>query len=441
LVGAIASVSIGGAAVTLQAQVLHLPPVYRRVLPAKTVIMRIRRPAQEDGGSPVSQQGQEGPGPDTLGRAKTGSSASGSLAPARGVATVQLSLDDGQFIVQLQARPIATIALGDRLLRDLVNQINADFRDELVATSDYPLYPVSLVGDLPAVSVAPGQTVELYADSDEPDLRIGFGAVLALAEPKADGAAGALLTAAGFQLDIVGSHQIVGASARPRASLPVVFSQFRLGLNSDQQVQVDGDPEATAGTEIEHALAAADQLAVSGQLDFEWATWTPKMRLALSPSYAVNWTRLDAPPFPQVTVDGVSKPAEEVFSAEALARTKQAWANVKPLDEMGVLLTANFIHRDLPLYYAGLGVTRREILVQGVRFGRAKNEDGSAGEIDPESLVGLLDRRDVTVWRAVMGTRLAGVIDLRVDASGSIGVERVKPLLRVLIARGFPVGQ
>ena len=50
-------------------------------------------------------------------------------------------------------------------------------------------------------------------------------------------------------------------------------------------------------------------------------------------------------------------------------------------------------------------------------------------------------RMDVTVWRAVMGTRLAGVIDLRVDASGSIGVERVKPLLRVLIARGFPVGQ
>jgi hypothetical protein len=101
-----------------------------------------------------------------------------------------LNRTPGQFIVQLQAKPIATIALGGRLLRDLVNQINADFRDELVATSDYSLYRVSLVGDLPAGSVAPGQTMELYADSDEPDLRIGFGAVLALAEPKADGAGG-----------------------------------------------------------------------------------------------------------------------------------------------------------------------------------------------------------------------------------------------------------
>jgi hypothetical protein len=391
--------------------------------------------------------------PDSVGRAKADSIARAAdavaMAAAIAATTVRLAIDDGQFIVQSPAKPMTTIPVGDRLVRDFVNQINTDLKDDLEATSDYPLYQASWIGPMPVVPVKPGDSVDVYADSDEPDLRIGFGAVLALAEPKTGGDNNGILTQAGFQLDIVGSHQLIGEPETHGWSRPVLFSQVRLGLNSDQQIQVQREENTTAGSttgspagsQVENALAQADQLAVSAQLDFEWATWTPKMRLVLTPSYAVNWTRVDAPPFPRVTVDGVSKPAEDLFSADALAQTKNDWANVKPLDEKNLMLTANFFHHDTPLYYAGLGVTRREILVPGVRYIRQRADDGSAGPIDPESLRGLLARTDVNVWRAVMGTRLAGVMDLRVDASGSIGRERVKPLLRILIARAFPVGQ
>jgi hypothetical protein len=434
-VAAIAVAIVAAAAATSSAQVMHLAPAYRRVLPSDAVILTIKRKPLPPEPRQASQDNID---------ARATARANAAEAAAIAAATVRLAIDDGQLVVQSPAKPIATIPIGDRLVRDFINQIKADLPD-LEVTSDYPLYAASSIGRLQVAPLKPGDSTVVYANSDEPDLRIGFGVVLALAEPKTENETSGILTQTGFQLDVVGSHQLAGAAATHHWARPVVFSQFRLGLNSDQQIQVKPGDAVTDGSEVssqlDQALGQADQVALSAQLDLEWATWTPKMRLVLTPSYAVNWTRFDTPPFPRIPVDGVATPAEDVFTADALARTKNDWAHVKPLDEANLMLTANFFHHEMPIYYAGLGIARREILVPGFHYIRSSASEGSPGPIDPESLRGLLGRTDVRVWRAVLGTRLAGVMDLRVDASGSIGNERVEPLLRVLIARAFPIGQ
>jgi hypothetical protein len=172
------------------------------------------------------------------------------------------------------------------------------------------------------------------ANSDEPDLRIGFGVVLALAEPSTGATTPGILAQAGFQLDLVGTHQVVGPAKRDEKRRALTYAQWRLGLNADQQLQVDKNVPANNGSlegaQIEQALAQADQIALSGQIDQEWPSADGRFSRALSASYALSWERLQTPALPTVVVGGTRVPVEGTFSVDAIQRTRNDLAGCSP---------------------------------------------------------------------------------------------------------------
>jgi hypothetical protein len=455
LVACAVLLTLTAAALPATAQVIHLPAAHKRPLPRCTVILSIsskdttvhaskRDNARAPLGLCAIKPAGKAKAPSTSDfavRTQGGPQTSAPAAPSSAAKQFSLIVDDGNIFLQAPSQT-GPVPLGNRTVLDVVNQLRVS-DTTLRFTSDYPLYPASYIGtDVEVV----GDHIEVLANSDDPDLRIGFGVVLALQPPGTTTQTSGIMTQTGFQLDIVGSHQLyapISTDLTKDHKYPEIYSQFRLGLNGDQQIQLRATDSgstsigSTTDSQFEAALGQADQVALSGQVDFEWSRWNPKITFALTPSYAVSWTRPEAPPLPRVNVAGVSTAADSVFSAAAVARTQKAWAQVEPLSEFGLMLSANFLQHHEPLYYAGAGVMKREVIQPHARF-RLK---GSPATPDPESLDGYLSRDYVNVWRAVLGARLAGVLDLRVDASGSIGKELVQPLLRVLIARAFPIAQ
>ena len=395
------------------AQVIHLPPAHRRVLPPNTPVLTI--------------------------------------VPNGNLGDATISVDADQVFIQRVDGVNFTVALGDRLIRDVMNQLVAELQQANVTVrSRFPMYPASYIGSKAAEVVPAGDEFVVLANADEPDIRIGFGLVMGLAAADPDKTAAGILTQEGFQLDVVGSHQMVGPSrtdaGKWRALAPVVYTQWRLGVNTDQQVQLESSAKPSAGSvtsqQFEQALAQADQVAVSGQADIQWTNATKRFGVVLTPSYAIQWTRLQPPPLPRVLVGDGFKDAGDVFSAAAVKRTRTDLLRVQPLSELGLMGVLQFLRRDSPAFYVGAGVMSREILVPRVSFERAPPATPSMqpGDPIPESVRGSLAREAIPVWRATMGAKLAGVLDLRLDASGSIGRQRTDPLLRILLARAFPVG-
>jgi hypothetical protein len=412
---------VGGLAVAVPparvaAQIMHLPPVHRRTLPAKEPVMVIRVAKDE-------------------------------------YKNVIVSVDDDQVTIQLGA-VTSTVPLGNRQIRDVMNQIAVDTKDGLGITSNYPLYPASYAGSRPAKTLAAiGDTAMLVANADEPDLRIGFGLVMALAEPNPDQTDGGILTQAGFQLDVVGTHQMVGPPPRGAKgwalAMPLVYTQWRLGLNADQQIQVDKDPETgvapNAETQFQTALQQADQVAVSGQMDLEFPNVVGRLALVVTPSIGLSWTRLQAPSLPSITVGTERKAAADLFTADEILRARTNQVRIQPLREVGLMGTLQYRRRGVPAYYVGAGYMRRELARPTLSFRRQPPPAGSPAGTPPGApiqgtLTGGLNRVEAPIWRATMGTRLAGVLDVRLDASGSWGTQRTEPLLRLLLARAFPIG-
>jgi hypothetical protein len=275
------------------AQVIHLPPAHRRVLSPNITVLTV-------------------------------------AAKTDDFKKATVLVDDDQVVIRHDGRMVV-VPLGDRLIRDVMNQLTADVgAANITVTSDYPLYPAAYLGSRGAKPLSAQGGVKILANADEPDVRIGFGVVLALAEPNADRTDGGILAQTGFQLDVVGTHQVIGPgrsdpqkrSEKFRAALPITYTQWRFGLNADQQIQLDEkeDPQTSlASQQFEQALGQADQVALSGQLDIELFSGK-RFAAIVSPTYAVSWTRLQ----PHLRVDasesiggGNTRPLLRVLLARA----------------------------------------------------------------------------------------------------------------------------
>lgn len=374
------------------AQVIHLPPIYRPVLPGGTTIL--------------------------------------SFTSSNTLANATIQIQDDQIVITHGAA-IDIVPLGSRLVKDVVNELRTKYGADIVVTTPYPLVSVSNIG---AQGTVPLNGANIGASSDRPEVGLGFGVVLALRNGDNQARTG-LLSQAGFQLDATGSFQI----RRPQKQRDwTSYIQARLGLNADQQLNVRTEEQASGVSDTEGqfqaALEQADQVALTGQLDWVRPLGSDDADFVLSPIYGVSWTQLEDFEFPLVLVGDSLRNSEELFDQQLVTRVRRELARTLPLSEVSLLGVFQFRRNGRPLFYFGGGAVYKEVVERRILFTR-----DAGGTPDKNSLSSSITTPWDPFWRAVFGARIGGVIDLRVDASGPIGGREAEPLLRILIGRGFPV--
>jgi hypothetical protein len=287
------------------------------------------------------------------------------------------------------------------------------------------------------------------ASSGEPAVALGFGVVFAMDAQDGEEADG-LLGQSGFQLDLTGIHQLRGPSQlRPGHAAaipwPQVYIQARLGLNSDQSLNVVAtDSTATpanqanddTGTQFEDAVQQADQIALTVQPEVVFPIGPGNAEISIVPEYGVTWTRLQPFVFPRIEVNGEPQSPENLFDEDLRLRALRVVNQTIPLTNYGTSIVFRFIADDRPLFYIGAGYLQKQVIHRGVTFRRASQ----GGAPDPNSLRGLSEGVSHGFWRGVFGARIPGVVDVRLDAVTPISREAVgPPILRLVIGKDFPL--
>jgi hypothetical protein len=390
------AVAINGA----MGQVPHLPPISRQVLPKNETVMELK--------------------------------GTGKLSGAT------ISIRDQRIIISYGGSPPDIIALGSRTIDDVMNELKTKFGNDISVSSNYPTYGTNDIGSLAPTSLA---AVNVPASTDRPEVDIGFGVVFGLNKSTSDATNNGVLSQAGFQLDAIGNYQVLGPPSKPSAR-PLHYLQGRLGIASNQQLNVRTEQQST-GTPTDQqfiaALEQANQIALTGQWDIVFPFSTdpnPTLEFILSPNGGINWTQLEQFNFPTVIVRDTIRDSEQYFASQLVTQVKSRLNRTLPLNEYGALGLFQFNRDGQPLFYLGGGVVWKEIIQRTVLFTTT-----SVGTPNPNSLRDSLSTPSQKFWRAAFGARIAGVLDIRLDAAGPIGRRAADPLLRLIIGRGFPVTQ
>jgi hypothetical protein len=363
--------------------------------------------------------------------------------------------------------------------------VKTRYGDSILMVSPYPLFPSSTLGSLTAGSLSEGARVS--PSQDRPEANIGFGVVLAMNDDADDNEGGGVLSQSGFQLDLAGRFQLSPARMFPKgkdpaggqlvtvglptcptgtqpaqvANAPVeqqgkapevspmpkpkwdrkvgITFQTRLGLGANQQLNVAAQEAPEAGGaegEIVSALEQASQVALTGQFDFVIPVANDRLDFIVSPIFGVNWTRLESFAFPSIRVGDSIASAEPYFNRELVRQTRSRLNRTLPLQETSVMTMLVFKREGQVAFYAGPGLMVKEGVARRIIF-----DQDSTAEPDNMSLRDSLETPTNTFWRAAFGVRVAGVLDVRVDASGPVAKRDQRPLLRVIIGRAFPIKQ
>lgn len=415
-------------------QAIHIPPAYRIVLPSDKPVLEIALP--------VDPPAETIPLPE-------------------GTAVL---VQDNQLILIVPQKGRDIIPFGNRTIGDVADALQAKYPSQLRVTAFYPLYPAHHIGDIENPdTITETHPVRILTSGGQPTVAIGFGIVFAMANDDIQQNDGGLLSQTGFQLDLTGVHQFIGprntssthsqtgeqqepqrGSSRPWI-IPQLYLQARLGLNADQSLNVvttDSLPndDDDTGTQFQDAVEQADQIALTGQLEAVYRFRGGKAEFSLVPEYGVTWTRVQEFQFPLITVnrDSVDEAlvdVSEVFDERLVARASERLNQTIPLTNYGASVVLRFISGGRPVFYVGGGYLHRQVIHRGIRYRRLS----TTREPDPNSLTPDVDAIFHGHWRGMFGARIPGVIDVRVDAvtpiSGEVGV----PLLRLVLAKDFPL--
>ena len=397
---------------SVAAQAIHLAPAFRRDIPLSTVILRIERKPSTD-----------------------------LLEP-----NATFYVDDDHLIVTTGKR-VDRILLKDRTLGDVVSELISKYDSAVSVTTAYPMHSASLLEKRDLPRVLENNVVQITARPSDPLARVGFGLVLGFGEETSDSNNG-LLSQTGFQLDVAGVHQLKPGN-RSKEVQPgdedwyrrwyrktQVFTQVRLGLSADQQLIVAKEADAPADpaqSQFQAAIEQADQIVLSGQVDVVFPQ-QDRMEFSLSLGYALNWTQPELFVFPNIVVRDTARDPATLFGADRVKRVADRLNDPASLSDYSSLALLRFHSADKMAYYVGGGVMYREVLNRGFAFSR-----NGVGQPDSTSLRPLLNGSQAFFWQAVFGIEVPGVIDVRVDGVGPMERAFDKPILRLVLARSFPV--
>jgi hypothetical protein len=90
--------------------------------------------------------------------------------------------------------------------------------------------------------------------------------------------------------------------------------------------------------------------------------------------------------------------------------------------------------RRQPIAWVGGGIATKQIIDRRIEF-----DTGNGGAPVPNSLIADVKQPWRQVLWIVAGVRLAGVLDVRLDATAPIGEPRGDSPLRLIIGRAFPI--
>jgi len=314
-------------------QSIHLPPAYRAVVPVGTTLLELKF--------------------------KAGKTPDGTF----------VVIHDGQLVLIVPGKSQDIYPLGNQTIMQLAQAITVDHDDNLQVIPHYPFHRADNLKAEPTPKVV-GAGLQLKANPGAPEVLIGFGVVFGLADDPNDDDAG-LLDQAGFQLDLIGMHQIRGPNAPSATGFkkeirPQVYTQIRLGLGSNQQLS--GTDDTNTADQFETAVRQADQIALTGQLELVWPIRSTPFEISLVPEYTVSWTRPEPFEFPRLpfVAGGDPEPSEQFFDDDVRERTLRELRRPVPLGSVGANIVARFNRDGRVVFYAGAGLIRQQTLRRGI---------------------------------------------------------------------------
>jgi hypothetical protein len=341
--------------------------------------------------------------------------------------------------------------LSNTTLNQLADAIRARHPNKIEIIVAYPFRPATNLTPNPKPTAI---TVPLSAATPGPYVGLGFGVVFAMTDADDDSEDDdGLLGQTGFQLDLIGSHQLLGPrnNNKPLSGFfgNDIYAQVRLGLNSDQRLNVvtsQTNVENPASDQFETAIGQADQVALTGQLEFVWPLKGQPVEVSIVPEYGVAWTQLEPFAFPALprVLGGDPEPSEGFFDEDIRRPVVRALNQTLPLGAGGVSAVFRFRRSDRLSFYVGGGPLWKETVERGIRYQRRPPNQ----EIARTILSPVISTPVSKFWRAQFGARMAGTVDLRVDAVGPLSRDIVPgesnrksfpPILRLVLVRNFPI--
>lgn len=351
---------------------------------------------------------------------------------------VKVRIAGGRIYLLHPEVPAEIIELGDRTIAELITQLRAKY-EGIQITSDYP--------ELSTRYLRTG-TIESKDDvfliggrQSAPTVRGLLGLGFALNEIQRDATSSRLLHNGGFHLDLVGTKQFENLALRTRIGFR---SGEAISVTQERSDSVDGGEDPSEPASVTSFVETAERITIGAHLDYVFGGWE-ELRGAFGVEVAGSWNALPAFVFPAIRVDSLRVPINEVFDSAQIAPVRERLDRVVPLGS--VLAGPRIIvgPREEQLFYAQLdaGFIHDPVRIFGVRYRVDRDAAGQIVRRIPDQPFARVGLSVEPVWRVGVGSRLAGVVDLRVDATGQIWRRNneIKPLLRILIGSNLELGR
>jgi hypothetical protein len=355
-----------------------------------------------------------------------------------GVSNPQVRIADGRMYVSHRDSGTVTIQLGDRTIAEFIEHLRARFPKAKFSSNFLELSTRYLrEGDAVVDTVKRGHVIG--GRESAPIVRGLLGVGLSLNETQRDASTNRLLQNAGLHLDIVGSKQFRSLNLRTR-----------LGFRSGEAVTTtQKDSTAAPGTgptSVTGLVETAERVSIGFHADHNGPRITNDMLLGFGIEAATTYSALPAFQFADVPVGEARRPVEDVFDAAEIARARAILDQVIPSWTFLAGPRLVFGHRESQVFYAQFdgGWTQHTVRTHGVRYRVEEQPGGQPPVRTPVNLLARIETANVGIWRIGAGGTLAGIVELRADATGPFRADprmETKPLLRVMVGSNLALAR
>lgn len=359
-----------------------------------------------------------------------------------GVAT-SVTVVDGRLHI-LSSSGYESIAFGDRAISELITQLSAKYPN-IGIRSDYPHLSTRLLGDR---NTNPAGPIDIYGRSGT-SVSASLGAGLTLNETRQTGTENRLLSNGGILLDLIGKGEISGHTARLRLGFrsgEALAVQGDQGTVSSGTEDSDGDappaPPPTPGTPLSSLVETSEVITLGGHLDTKPLLRLGEVSLTFGGEVSVTWAALNSYVMPDSIpiARGERGLLTEHVTATQITQVQRRLDQIRPLPTLLVGPRMIFGTGEDHSFYALLdaGVNFYPVQALRVHLPVAADPDRNRPGL-PLRLSGVRESEGQLIWRLGAGMKFAGIIDLKMDASGPLGKrtdvlrERVPALLRVVL--------
>lgn len=356
---------------------------------------------------------------------------------------VQIRIASGNMYISSPGVELEIIELGDRTIAEFMSHLRKEFAG-LELSSEYPELSTNYLqeGAIPKTAGVFKVGGRRAAPTVEALLGVGF----TLNEVRSDANTNRLFQNGGFHLDLVGTKQYRDLAVRARIGFRsgealTVARQSEEGATDEGDD--DDDPQTASVTSF---VETAERITLGGYLDWTITRPSDDMLIGFGMELAGTWNALAPFVFPTIPVDTVRQPVEELFDSLTIARARERLDRIVPLASLLVGPKMVVGPREDALFYGQVevGLSQDPVRSFAVRYQVETDSTGRpVRRREPIALFPVTRQPFEPIWRVGVGAKLAGVVDLRVDAVGQLWRRdhEIKPLLRLLIGSDLAISR